>query len=285
MRWQLMRCCNMSRRPPVGSCCWRSSAAPPWHLAPDVFEWLYGRRIESFGSHQTSRPRWCVVRNPSDRYASCVAWDHAEHPRSKQYRTPPVDLAQELARGRFNVPWQGIDGATDLHGEELSHRQPQHWFVWDEHGDVQCDCVVSKSSTKSSPVIKMRTIMAGRFLFQKPLKPSIALISTSGTKREKALAYATIPSPSPHHRLLRCHRPCNTFHQRRSSLRIHAGLGSAIAQHGQVWRCAGSATRGGKIPHISSHHPLRATTSAWDETSAVGAARRSKSARCIGMPR
>ena len=35
--------------------------------------------------------------------------------------------------GRHGVQWT----------EELAHRQPQHWYVWDEHGGVQCDCVVA----------------------------------------------------------------------------------------------------------------------------------------------
>ena len=143
LRWQFQACCDPTRHPPVEGCCWKKGAAPPWHLAPDVFERLYGRSIEAYAGQQHRRPRWCVVRNPAERFTSCVTWDRKVHNFAMRYRTEPAELAKELSKSRFDLPWNGIAGANDLHAEELAHRQPQSWFVWDEQGAVQCDCIVA----------------------------------------------------------------------------------------------------------------------------------------------
>ena len=126
-----------------GDCCF---PGPPWHLAPDVFERVHRRsfdHVENGGLPGHRRPRWCIVRNPEDRYGSCIDWSLREvtEPFHDGRGYPyPVDKegsahAALFAGGRFNVPWGTNDRA--------SHWQPQWWFVWNAHGQVQCDCVVA----------------------------------------------------------------------------------------------------------------------------------------------
>ena len=93
-------------------------------------------------------PRWCIVRNPAERHASCVAWSNRSafaHSMPAQgsaaadenwFGQPPLPggaLLDTFARGRFGVQWN----------EELLHKQPQSWFVWGDAGQLLCDCVVA----------------------------------------------------------------------------------------------------------------------------------------------
>ena len=130
------------------ACCAASSASrrsSPWHLPPDVFFRLFHHEIEADKAHPGRRlPRWCVVRDPVERWASEVRWVQ----RSLQGRYPVIlpdgqlklvrqrtaaELRDAFSDGRFNVNWT----------EELVHYQPQHWFVWSADGSVQCDCVIA----------------------------------------------------------------------------------------------------------------------------------------------
>lgn len=132
VRWQFQSCCDFAR-PNTRQCCF---PGPPWHLAADVFKQRFNRSIEGDGSAR--RERWCIVRDPAARYASCVAWDRRVHPHPWDASDEASGLAlatHALRGGRFQVRW----GANGL----VAHRQPQHWFVWDERGAVQCDCVVA----------------------------------------------------------------------------------------------------------------------------------------------
>ena len=130
------------------ACCAASSASrrsSPWHLPPDVFFRLFHHEIEADKAHPGRRlPRWCVVRDPVERWASEVRWVQ----RSLQGRYPVIlpdgqlklvrqrtaaALRDAFSDGRFNVNWT----------EELVHYQPQHWFVWSADGSVQCECVIA----------------------------------------------------------------------------------------------------------------------------------------------
>ena len=63
---QMTHCCDfVSHR----ECC----AGPPWHLAPDVFQKQFGRSVDSKQGSAGGR-RWCVVRNPAERWASDTTW-------------------------------------------------------------------------------------------------------------------------------------------------------------------------------------------------------------------
>lgn len=144
IRWLVRDCCQYGQHH-IFRCC---HPGPPWHLAPDVFEHTVRQSADlrsSIDGHQSHpgsaetsadalsrRRRWCVVREPAARWASCVAWARRYNPAWGQYAP---ELVAAFAHGRFSVGW----GADD----RLAHRQPQHWFVWDEIGQVQCDCVVA----------------------------------------------------------------------------------------------------------------------------------------------
>ena len=156
---KLLHCCDwwgfaQSRHIPharsaFSGCCVvsRGKRISPWHLPPDVLPRFLPANWTLF---EADRPRWCIVRDPADRLASSRAFKMAtqvdrelgpnrsgseggsnsnEHVRHLAER----HLVFAFARGRRNVPW------TDT----LLHLQPQSWFVWDEDGGVQCDCVVA----------------------------------------------------------------------------------------------------------------------------------------------
>ena len=151
--WGLYRgCCPKSAIVGTASvrdvCCTKSFASrrsSPWHLPPDVFFQLFHHEIEADALHPGRRlKRWCVVRDPAERWASEQRWVQ----RNLQGRYPVVRpdgqlqlvrqqeatvLRNALSDGRHNVSWT----------EELVHVQPQHWFVWATDGSVQCECVVA----------------------------------------------------------------------------------------------------------------------------------------------
>lgn len=127
VKCSVLHCCDWwEKEPHRTACCKRGS---PWHLAPDVFRSIFARQKVSMWSG--TRKRFCVVRNPAERYASDEAWFRMTKPYST--RPLPGQLNSALAHGRFRVAWD----------EELVHKQPQHWFVWDAEGRVQCECVVA----------------------------------------------------------------------------------------------------------------------------------------------
>ena len=104
--------------------------ATPWHLPPDV--------VQDVFHHALPEGRFCIIRNPADRYESCVNdWNFrvlgvVEDGDYGKNRTD-ADVARALLSGRSSVVWD----------HELTHKQPQHWFVWASDGQVQCDCVVA----------------------------------------------------------------------------------------------------------------------------------------------
>ena len=96
------------------------------HFVDDV-----ARRQFNSSSLVTLRPSFCVVREPAER------WYSARHSgQSTRYNFSLSDdaVASAFARGRF-----GVGSWT----EQLLHMQPQSWFVWDDDGNVTCDCVVA----------------------------------------------------------------------------------------------------------------------------------------------
>ena len=122
-------CCDFWRqRPRLYKCC---QFGAPWHLAPDVFLKLHSPRLPWA---DMERPNWCVVRNPADRWRSEDAWFKTVHKRSEvRGELHASQLSSIFANGRFTVMWD----------ETFVHKQPQHWFVWDSIGRVQCHCVVA----------------------------------------------------------------------------------------------------------------------------------------------
>ena len=112
----------------------KNSWTSPWHLVPDVYEKLNHRPVDAYGPRQ----QWCVVRRPSDRYASCRAWATKAHMHWGYDLASEKRLLAEFAGGRFGVDWH-----SRSIGEEHVHKQPQHWFVWDATGAPQCHCVVA----------------------------------------------------------------------------------------------------------------------------------------------
>ena len=111
-------------------CCQPGS---PWHVAPDILPTYLNRTVYA----PASTPRWCIVRRPADRWESCQAFTHVQGgPRGNWFGrepTPPSSLPRIYTRGRRHLPWT----------EELLHKQPQHFFIWDGNGRVQCQCVVA----------------------------------------------------------------------------------------------------------------------------------------------
>ena len=131
---------NLSRQGPlstcVSSCCSFPSPGSPHHMTPDV-----ARDHLSKTFHQNS-PRWCIVREPTARHVSDQAWGWSHKGNATTSikpawyglrNIPSGELLQIFGQGRRNVTWN----------EELLHRQPQHWYVWDDDGRVQCECVVA----------------------------------------------------------------------------------------------------------------------------------------------
>ena len=139
---QAKDCCRYEVGSQVQQCC---RPASPWHLAPDVLSTIHQERISPHwhvaSVFANDRPRWCIVRNPAERFASCNAWSHSKHPDHANltgdwWGQPPVPtarLVQIFSQSRFGILWT----------EELAHKQPQSWFVWDEDGRVACNCVVA----------------------------------------------------------------------------------------------------------------------------------------------
>ena len=127
-------CCDWWKpKPSTTKCCKYGS---PWHLTPDVAKYYFGfQQHRNRTIFEPGLPRWCVVRNPVQRYLSDLAYTHRGNASVPGFgRTTPAEtLARIFARGRWHVQW------TD----ELLHKQPQSWYVWDSQGRVQCDCVVA----------------------------------------------------------------------------------------------------------------------------------------------
>lgn len=125
----------------------------PWHLPPDVYERTYGSWDR--GLSESNRPngsafntsgvsRFCIVRSPANRLMSAVRWTMMSHKRlGAATLTPPPTPAQLLRA--FNRSRQELGGGGN--GVEwtatLLLTQPQHWFVWDDVGRVQCHCVIA----------------------------------------------------------------------------------------------------------------------------------------------
>jgi len=111
---------------------WRTRCPPtvqknpsPWHMAPDIFKARCGNEVAP-----GNVSRFCVIRDPEERYASDLAWVGSKVFR---YHLSPTMLLGAFSKGRFAVRWT----------EELHHLQPQSYFVWSASGAVTCDCVVA----------------------------------------------------------------------------------------------------------------------------------------------
>ena len=120
---------------------YKTGAAPPWHLPPDVYASLYNNTY--------MRPTFCVVREPRERLQSCLNWGG-----SVNFHTPLSQLPAAFAGGRHAVRWS----------EEYAHRMPQSWFVWSDRGDVLCDCVVPYEK------LNLKTHLNGAGSKQRPLR-------------------------------------------------------------------------------------------------------------------
>lgn len=98
------------------------------HFVDDVAR----REFYSSGaSLVTLRPSFCVVREPAERWYSARNSGQATR---YNFSLSDDAVASAFARGRF-----GVGNWT----EQLLHMQPQSWFVWNNDGDVTCDCVVA----------------------------------------------------------------------------------------------------------------------------------------------
>lgn len=100
----------------------KSGWSSPWHMPPDMYEQMFRKRFNSEGYDQ----RFCVIRNPVDRYWSDHAWIQGF------WNTSLRELSEMYAKDWSAVRWT----------EEALHRMPQHMFVWSRLGFVQCHCVV-----------------------------------------------------------------------------------------------------------------------------------------------
>lgn len=92
------------------------NTASPWHFPPDLFEARFKQPFPA--------PRFCVIRDPADRYASCQAWS------KWSFRLSANEIARQA------LEWRHVH-------EELLHRMPQHMFVFSRNGSLQCECVVA----------------------------------------------------------------------------------------------------------------------------------------------
>ena len=115
---------------------WRCAALPS--LPGCLFSFFL-----SFTIHATAASSWSASR-------------HCCPPPSSELGAPPLTdaaLAEALRRPRPNVSWtgsppefsqgcRGVPTPRSVAAGELLHKQPQHRYVWNEHGGVQCDCVV-----------------------------------------------------------------------------------------------------------------------------------------------
>ena len=107
----------------------RSGWVSPWHMPPDMYEHLLGRKYNS----NRLKKRFCIVRNPIDRYISDMYWS------KNRFKTPIAKLAEKYAQNWSAVRWN----------EELVHRMPQHMFIFSRSGHVQCDCVIAIERLKN----------------------------------------------------------------------------------------------------------------------------------------
>ena len=129
MRWRVRDCCRWSRN--LVTCCKQGS---PWHLPLDVLALRDATLVKEF----KTRPIWCIVRSPVERWASSISFIANTRARwSGSLAFPrPQRSAQQLKAafscGRFRTEWD----------EELAHMQPQSWMVWDALGSPQCSCAV-----------------------------------------------------------------------------------------------------------------------------------------------
>ena len=111
----------------------------PWHLPPDIYEWVYGVAF-----NPAKLPTFCIVRSPKERFVSDALW--AEH-QVPAFSSSGAEIFEQLKQG-----------ASSSWTEETLHRMPQHMFVWSANGSVQCDCVVAFE--KLSRVTSIHTNMA-----------------------------------------------------------------------------------------------------------------------------
>lgn len=88
----------------------------PWHFPPDLYEDKYNDTFKA--------PRFCIVREPNERFLSCESWSRG------RYHTSATELTLQALEGR--AP-----------SEEMLHRMPQHMFVFARTGRLQCECVVA----------------------------------------------------------------------------------------------------------------------------------------------
>jgi hypothetical protein len=102
-----------------------------WHIPPDKYEEIMKEPFDV-----EDKPRYCVVRNPKDRFYSCERWQAAY---GDKYDFPWHRSAEQLRRLRLDFERKQFSTLT----EELLHRIPQHRFVWSPDCVVQCDCVVA----------------------------------------------------------------------------------------------------------------------------------------------
>lgn len=102
----------------------------PWHLPPDVFN-----RLLHVPFAPSNRSTFCVVREPSGRFASEMAYRVKQaSPHLPVLNSPQLEYrAQTLMAGRQHAHFSA----------ENAHWMPQSWFVWDGDGGVQCHCVVA----------------------------------------------------------------------------------------------------------------------------------------------
>lgn len=88
----------------------------PWHFPADLLQVRYGMVLDP--------PRFCVVRDPVERYAWCEAWSNG------RFRASANEIATQALEWKHPT-------------EELLYRIPQHMFVFSRTGELQCECVVA----------------------------------------------------------------------------------------------------------------------------------------------
>ena len=120
----------------------------PWHMPPDMYEEIMKQRYNSKGFEK----RFCIVRNPIDRYISDMHWSNWA------FRTPFAKLAEMYAQNWAAVRWT----------EEAVHRMPQHMFVFSRSGHVQCDCIIAIERLKNITSVKKNTHNIAHSPFELP---------------------------------------------------------------------------------------------------------------------
>ena len=100
----------------------------PGHFVDDVFRVRFKKETHSV---VTRRPSFCIVRDPTERLWSAL---HSSQATKYNFTASNAAIAEDFSSGRFAVPtWT----------EQHLHMQPQSWYVWDDRGNVVCDCVVA----------------------------------------------------------------------------------------------------------------------------------------------